>query len=361
MFAQLLPGIREIRAPLAAGFLWLLLCWLLVHKSISHIAGPIGELHQLGANLPTAAVGAAASFVAYLVGSLSEDLFGRGLNVLVGSLADERSFFRVGRRYFREDRYSEELTDSFLEAQIRRLENSADRLRSESDLRIALLPPMIALIVYMGVVDRAWWFLALVLAPVFFAQAWVRTRDYLVASRSLFELRQRVGIPPASAREAGVQQPDAADLGNRAAAIIGPLTTLLDDGEPDRLSINAGPESGARYKDLEQRWRPLRDELATWGSLQSAPPVQELARRLSVAVSNSIVSGGHLVGDVLNPRGGDFEAVRRMANTDHQRAVDLLRLFGSAARGDVRPAEVATETAAIEAAAAEAQAGVSDD
>jgi hypothetical protein len=175
----------------------MLLGWLLLHNRVESADGAIGELVDFGGTLPAATLGAAASFLAYLIGSLSEDAFGRALNLVVRNTArDVASSRRLARRY------PSEMSDSFVQAQIGRLENNADRLRAESDLRVALLPPFIALVIYFGITQGLVWFLGLLLAPAFAAQAWIRTRDYLVSSDSLFQLRQRVGIPPGSVREA---------------------------------------------------------------------------------------------------------------------------------------------------------------
>src|SRR3954471_461558 len=74
MLASLLPGLRDLRTPLATGYLWLVALWLLVHqyvpKSVFDASGPIRSLYQLGALAGTTACLAAVSFVAYLVGSM---------------------------------------------------------------------------------------------------------------------------------------------------------------------------------------------------------------------------------------------------------------------------------------------------
>lgn len=74
MLASLLPGLRDLRTPLATGYLWLILLWLLLHdylpKSTEGATGPIRSLYELGGLLGSAAVIAALSFVAYLLGSM---------------------------------------------------------------------------------------------------------------------------------------------------------------------------------------------------------------------------------------------------------------------------------------------------
>jgi hypothetical protein len=72
MLLNLLPGLRELRAPLAAGFLWLFAAWLAFEGAIPEPAGAPEFFDQFEA------VGAAAAltFAAYLVGSFLSDLFG---------------------------------------------------------------------------------------------------------------------------------------------------------------------------------------------------------------------------------------------------------------------------------------------
>lgn len=74
MLASLLPGLRDVRTPLATGYLWLLALWFLLHdvlpKTVETASGPIKALFELGAWLGSAAVLAAISFAAYLIGCL---------------------------------------------------------------------------------------------------------------------------------------------------------------------------------------------------------------------------------------------------------------------------------------------------
>ncbi len=71
--ANLLPGIRELRAPLAAGYIWLLVGWLLLHDRIpgDGDAPVVSDLYDLADIVGRVGVAAAASLAAYLIGSLS--------------------------------------------------------------------------------------------------------------------------------------------------------------------------------------------------------------------------------------------------------------------------------------------------
>ena len=74
MIANLLPGLRDLRTPLAVGYLWLVALWLLLHKylptSIDAAKGPLKSLYELGDFVGEGVVLAAVTFVAYLLGSL---------------------------------------------------------------------------------------------------------------------------------------------------------------------------------------------------------------------------------------------------------------------------------------------------
>jgi hypothetical protein len=201
MLAQILPGFREVRGPLASGFLWLLLGYLIFHGDIAHAHGKVREIVDLGEKLGPAALPVVASFVAYLLGSLSEDL--------VESVVSKDLLFAQSEAVVDQLRrlQLEGLSESFREQQIVRLENEADRLDSESNLRVAILPPLVAILIYLSIDDRPWWSLGLVLAAALGAQAWDRARDHSVASESLYQLRRDAGIPPASAAEAKAAEP----------------------------------------------------------------------------------------------------------------------------------------------------------
>jgi hypothetical protein len=75
MLTSLLPGLRELRAPLAAGFLWILAGWLAI---ASHIPSPeratgiFKDIYRLGEAVGRPGVLAALSFAAYLLGILTE-------------------------------------------------------------------------------------------------------------------------------------------------------------------------------------------------------------------------------------------------------------------------------------------------
>lgn len=75
MLASLLPGLRELRAPLAAGYLWLVAAWLALAGAIPDPdeapPGIVRDAYELAGAVGQPAVVAAASFAAYLAGVLS--------------------------------------------------------------------------------------------------------------------------------------------------------------------------------------------------------------------------------------------------------------------------------------------------
>lgn len=82
MLSSLLPGIREVRAPLAAGFVWLVALWFLLEPGWDRNSGApglLGSVNRLMGTLNLVGQGVVLSFAAYLVGSFSVFLFSRTL------------------------------------------------------------------------------------------------------------------------------------------------------------------------------------------------------------------------------------------------------------------------------------------
>jgi hypothetical protein len=73
MLASLLPGLRDLRAPLAVGYLWFLFAWLIVGDRLLDWAQSIpmaGDLQQLAGYAGKASTLGLTAFAAYLVGSV---------------------------------------------------------------------------------------------------------------------------------------------------------------------------------------------------------------------------------------------------------------------------------------------------
>lgn len=65
VLGSLLPGVREVRAPLAAGYTWLLVAWLLYGSDASqHPSGLAVDLKRLHETVSSAGAAVAVGFVA---------------------------------------------------------------------------------------------------------------------------------------------------------------------------------------------------------------------------------------------------------------------------------------------------------
>ena len=211
--SAVLPGLREVRAPLIAGYLYLLLIWLQWGDRLEEgqDEGAIGKLVELGHALPTAVTLAAASVAAYLLGSLLDSVRARIAELLdvitdgkfrlstpgrerLKDLLDERET-RARERLAEAglaldhptlrpvptpvdiSRETDDVRDSLVGEQPDRLAE-VDRHRSETELRAALMVPL-ALLSLILVRDhgQAWW-LGVGAAVGLAIQAMTRMRRY---------------------------------------------------------------------------------------------------------------------------------------------------------------------------------------
>lgn len=82
MLSSLLPGLRDLRAPLAAGFVWLVALWFLFEPTWDRdqeADGVTGSANRLMSTLNLIGQGVVLSFTAYLIGSFSVFLFSGAL------------------------------------------------------------------------------------------------------------------------------------------------------------------------------------------------------------------------------------------------------------------------------------------
>lgn len=85
LITNLLPGLRDLRTPLATGYLWLTFLWLLLHKhvptSVATAKGPLRSLYELSDLIGKGAILTATTFIAYLLGSLLIKPYSRPLHI----------------------------------------------------------------------------------------------------------------------------------------------------------------------------------------------------------------------------------------------------------------------------------------
>ncbi|MGW2612860.1 hypothetical protein ACWC4A_52740 [Streptomyces mirabilis] len=88
MLATLLPGVREIRTPLAVGYTWLLALWLAVGHRIpdsDRASGVVADVYRLAHAAGIVAVGVAVSVGAYILGVITTPI-GLGIIYAIGNL-----------------------------------------------------------------------------------------------------------------------------------------------------------------------------------------------------------------------------------------------------------------------------------
>jgi hypothetical protein len=72
MFASLLPGLRDLRAPLSAGYLWLTAAWLFyaphLPASIRETSGIAWDIYRVADKASPLEISVGLSFLAYMAG-----------------------------------------------------------------------------------------------------------------------------------------------------------------------------------------------------------------------------------------------------------------------------------------------------
>ncbi len=242
LLSSALPGFRDLRSPLIAGYLWLLFLWILVKPDVK--TRPSYEvaaaLYDLGWEAGPIWIGLAVGVCAFLGGSVSL-AFSPMLNSLLDRIKTfwwgvEHSktmsgrnlphiFRKSGERrqaeyardplyeYYPEaaeklsmkpnyNKYTGEMIDpddevgqksleagkalareivlptSLLLSKEPELFSEADRLKAESQLRFAVIPPLAAIVAYLAVTITPAWWLALLPVVVLWTQGHNRNYDY---------------------------------------------------------------------------------------------------------------------------------------------------------------------------------------
>jgi hypothetical protein len=246
--------LREIRTPLAIGYTWMLATWLAWQAWFSDSGRGdefLGPLRDLGEVLTVLGAPIALGFVAYIVGSLSQDAFAPlllkptiapfiGAEVLprgveqrwarflrVTSIpAEERLRLRFGNQFYegfleiggrspdeadpvadaQDDlyRFQREVPDVAVELMAKRpdLFQEFDRHRAESDLRLAMIPPLLGLDLVLVLTAGPQWGLGLVVLPMLYLQGLQRLRlsNDVVATASLLLELSHPGVEAAKNR-----------------------------------------------------------------------------------------------------------------------------------------------------------------
>lgn len=276
ILASALPGFRDLRAPVLAGYLWLIFAWVVLKPNFSTrpangvaaavydlaiAAGPlwvslaigvgaylIGSISQtvsrfvrLAADLSRALLRVATMSTAYLLfqviglpldwirgrrnlrsSSLNTRLWkirpmkdllawapqrplmsahralqrekSRAAEIVVGVGNAEEPLRQIG--FHIENRFSraasqlrDELTlpATLLIGNEPQLFSEVDRIKAESQLRFAIVPPLGAFVGYLGFVESSWWWFALIPVAVFAAQGANREDEYVSLMASAAE------------------------------------------------------------------------------------------------------------------------------------------------------------------------------
>jgi tetratricopeptide (TPR) repeat protein len=209
----LLPGLREIRAPLISGYLWLVFFFLAFHGVLPtrQSADPtLKPLFNLGHDLSALGIATVSGVAAYLVGSAAQELLKWFATVLPGSplyaeagthlsstgrtdvgsavrlriQAMQRSLYQValspGEKGVDGEPSPETvegdlpLIRTLLLGEYPDLVAELDRLQAEADLRITVAVPIVALAILFCFAVSAVWLLALVLAGGLMVQGYKR-------------------------------------------------------------------------------------------------------------------------------------------------------------------------------------------
>ena len=100
VLASLLPGLRDLRVPLSAGFMWLVVLWLIFYQAIptqDEASGLAAEVYAVMGAFGPAALTAAVSFIAYLIGILIAPLTTNVVRLIYEELWKAAALTDVGR------------------------------------------------------------------------------------------------------------------------------------------------------------------------------------------------------------------------------------------------------------------------
>ncbi len=216
MLLNLLPGLREIRAPLISGYLWLAFFALVLQGELPNADHPgrLQPVFDLGHQFSAFGAAAVLSVAAYLVGSSIQELLRRvgrwvaprrplygeaGSHVSDNGRSDIRHVVSVRlkemeRRLFQVALSPGEggvdgtpgpetierelpLIRTLLLGDRPELVGEVDRLQAEADLRITVAIPLAALSIYLAFAAAPTWAAALIPVPLLLIQGYQRQLD----------------------------------------------------------------------------------------------------------------------------------------------------------------------------------------
>lgn len=228
-----LPGLRDLRGPVIAGYLWLLFGWLLIRPDLDRRpTEPLAaSIYELGDELGQIGLLVAVSVAAYLIGAVSQEVsrvVRRAAQLFAAPIRDfwalddadnaimdlwemgasaRDSIRRVRQQHeaLGDDRleYLDDQAFDPLYAEVATRQDQAesalrqelglpatllvgdrpelfgevDRLRAEGELRLAVVPPLLGLDVLLAIEGSAWWLCGIALVALLLAQGIARDSD----------------------------------------------------------------------------------------------------------------------------------------------------------------------------------------
>ena len=251
ILASALPGFRDLRAPLIAGYLWLVFVWIWIKPDIHK--RPTNEVaaavYDLAKDVGPIWIGLGVGVAAYLIGAVSQALspiighkvwpiiLHKMLSAVCPRLAENIAIpgSDLVRQYEEDAKRKASVTevrehvsvacrglDKELELPATlllgkepdpQLFSEADRLQAERELRLAVVPPLLFIAVFLGWNQSCWWWWALIAVAVLLWQGHsrnLRFRSLMIdaldrgfgRSRSIEKLKGWVeGLPEPSSEQ----------------------------------------------------------------------------------------------------------------------------------------------------------------
>lgn len=235
ILANALPGFRDLRAPVIAGYMWLLFAWLWIQPDPDRRPhNPIGAaLYDLAQDVNQIWVGLAVGVAAYLVGSVSGAVsnFVKNLTLvfsavwslsstqeeaLLPPITRARALLEAAQPRLTAQRFAhlEGLLERRAEAardEVRReldlpaillvgdqpeLFAEVDRLRSEGELRTAVSLPLVAIAVLCAFEVSFWWLLMLPAIWILFQQGIAKGHDARTSIANAIRLGKATSVAP---------------------------------------------------------------------------------------------------------------------------------------------------------------------